>query len=130
VSFEGEPSLSSVTDVAPLKAQNLLSSAKNLFEEDRSHGGEAGLTGSGTRSLKPRSSRSSKRCRFRERQTRVDLRTGEARFARHGAEARDGEYADFASPHVLPIIVLVQELEAAGHLDLAARAQNPREVMR
>jgi hypothetical protein len=27
--FEGEPSLSSVTDVAPVKAQNLLSSAKN-----------------------------------------------------------------------------------------------------
>ena len=39
-------------------------------------------------------------------------------------KARDGEYSDFASPHVLPIIVLVRELEAAGHLDLAARAQN------
>jgi hypothetical protein len=42
---EGEPSLSSITDVAPVKAQNLLSSAKNLSGEDRmTHGGEAGLT--------------------------------------------------------------------------------------
>jgi hypothetical protein len=42
---EGEPSLSSVTDVALLRAQNLLSSAKNLLGEDRmTLGGEAGLT--------------------------------------------------------------------------------------
>jgi hypothetical protein len=42
---QGGPSLSSVIDVAPVKAQNLLSSAKNLFEQDRmTLGGEAGLT--------------------------------------------------------------------------------------
>jgi hypothetical protein len=35
VSFEGEPSVSSVTAMALVKAQNLLSSAKNLFEQDR-----------------------------------------------------------------------------------------------
>jgi hypothetical protein len=35
VSLKGEPSLSSVTDAALLKAQNLLFSAKNLSEEDR-----------------------------------------------------------------------------------------------
>jgi hypothetical protein len=45
VSSEGEPSLSSVTDVALFEAQNLLSSAKNLSGEDRMMlGGEAGLT--------------------------------------------------------------------------------------
>jgi hypothetical protein len=42
---DGEPSLSPVIDVAPVKAQNLLFSAKNLFEDDRMKlGGEAGLT--------------------------------------------------------------------------------------
>jgi hypothetical protein len=45
VSSEGEPSLSSSTDMAPVKAQNLLSSAKNLSEQDRKMlGGEADLT--------------------------------------------------------------------------------------
>jgi hypothetical protein len=35
---------SHVTDMAAVKTQNLLSSAKNLFEEDRrTLGGEAGL---------------------------------------------------------------------------------------
>ena len=42
---EREPSLSSDTAMALLKAQNLLSSAENLLEEDRTtHGDEAGLT--------------------------------------------------------------------------------------
>ena len=39
-------------------------------------------------------------------------------------KARDGEYSDFGSLNVLPITELVRRLEAAGHLNLAARPQN------
>ena len=46
-------------------------------------------------------------------------------------KARDGEYSDFGSLNVLPITELVRRLEAAGHLNLAARPKRrlrPREV--
>ena len=35
-----------------------------------------------------------------------------------------GDYSDFGSPYATPILVLIRELEALGHHDLAARAQN------
>jgi hypothetical protein len=45
VSSEGEPPLSSDTDMALSEAQSLLFSAKNLLEQDRmTLGGEASLT--------------------------------------------------------------------------------------
>ena len=59
-----------------------------------------------------------------ERQARADRELEERGLRDMARKARDGEYSDFASPHVLPIIVLVQELEAAGRPDLAARAKN------
>jgi hypothetical protein len=39
-------------------------------------------------------------------------------------KARAGEYSNFGSPHPLPVVELVRQLEGAGHRDLAARAKN------
>ena len=37
--------------------------------------------------------------------------------------AEAGEFSDFASPHPLPVMVLVRELKLAGAADLADRAK-------
>jgi hypothetical protein len=39
-------------------------------------------------------------------------------------KAQAGEYSNMNSPYLLPTAALVQELEAAGHPDLAARVKN------
>jgi hypothetical protein len=39
-------------------------------------------------------------------------------------KAKDGYYSDFASPYAAPVVMLVNELSALGHLDLAQRARN------
>lgn len=59
----------------------------------------------------------------KEKLARALEEAGDPKLAKMIERARDGFYSDYESPLALPELTLVRDLAAAGHPDLARRAQ-------